>query len=162
MKHLVLLLGFLLSAMVLAASADTITTTFSVMARIPSRECTVTATDLNFVTYYPNGSAPARSWNSIGVLCDNQEVVSIYPNHDSSGVYASNNRYMMSNGKGDLLAYDLYTDHTYTQPWNINNPEVLSLVPYQTFLAKVYGQIPAGEFEPPGNYSDKVTVFVTF
>ncbi len=161
-KSFLIILSFLFLSAALEAFAKTVTATFSVTATIAASACTVTTDNMTFGTYDPGNTAPLRYSNSIGVNCNGYGTIAIYPNNGDYSTYASGTTRAMSNGAGKYLSYDIYTDSTYSTVWNSSTPVTFNILPYTTYYAYGYGQIPAGELEPSANYSDTVTAVVTF
>jgi spore coat protein U-like protein len=143
------------------ASAFTATTTFTVSAAVVSN-CSVDADDMNFGSY--DASADLTSSADIDVSCSIDIPYTVSLSAGSSGDFATRT---MANG-ANTLAYNLYLDTTHSTIWNETNVasgigEGMSVGNEDTHT--VYGLLPntaANQDAPVGNYSDLITVTVTY
>jgi spore coat protein U-like protein len=158
--------GALLAAAGGASAANPATTTFTVMATV-LKNCTVSATNLNFGTYTPTGGALAVN-STVSVSCT---VSTPFNTELTAGTTSGTTiaQRLLSDGSGDTLQYNLYTTSGFTTPWGttVGTNTVagtgagLSTPVVQT----VYGQLvdsAANQAEPPGSYSDTITVNVAY
>lgn len=158
------LFAFMILSLEAAVMAGTATGTFQVTATVPAYTCTVTTTTLTFGSYVPGSTVPLRYSNSVGVYCNGYLNVAIYPNNGTYSADASGTTRAMSTGGSTpaYLSYDIYTDSTYTKVWNATNTDTIAVVPYTTYYAYGYGQVPTGQFVAAGSFSDTVTAIVAF
>jgi spore coat protein U-like protein len=129
-----------------------------------SANCTLNSASLNFGTYDPIGVNLSASLDALTIFqisCTKGANVVITMNN---GLHPGNGQSTraMSDGAGDYLAYELYTNAGRSNVWSNTNPisyvSPSSAVRTQT----VYGRIQAGQNKPAGNYTDTVTVTASF
>lgn len=150
------------------AHAGTATNTFAVTATVVNSCAINSAGALAFGNYDPTSAVNTTGSSTINVNCTKGDVYTIALNYGANGGSAANR--IMTDGSGDNLNYNLYTNSVYTLVWNstcggANNcdggtgagPGVGN---QQTYT--VYGQIGAGQNVPAGSYSDTITLTVTF
>lgn len=134
--------------------------------------CGVTTTNVAFGSYSPLAFGNTDSTGSVKVSCGGVAGLLIPFNigisAGNSGSYAS--RRLKSGA--NLLAYNLYTDASYTTVWGDGSSasqlvnagvtlDVLGLSPTQNFY--VYGRIPGRQLTAvPGAYSDTISVTLTY
>ena len=129
--------------------------------------CNVSATPVNFGTYDVFSPTPVYASGAITVQCDEtpppRVTVAIGPSPFSGGF---DPRMMRHSTGPDLLNYNLYTDRNRTATWgdgsgntstgtrrvNRNRPRVFT----------VYGSIPPLQDVSAGNYTDTLTVTITW
>ena len=134
--------------------------------------CGVTTTNVAFGTYSPLAFGNTDSTGSVKVSCGGVVGLLIPFNIAiSAGSSASYANRQMKSGS-NTLAYNLYTDASYTTVWGdgsaatqiINAGVTLDLAglsPVQTFY--VYGRIPGRQITTvPGVYSDTINVTLTY
>ena len=152
------------------AIAGTETSNLTVSATVPSN-CQLTTTPLNFGNYDPivvNASSVLDGTNNtaIAITCTDGTAFTYgvaQGQNPASGSTALNPLRQMANGAA-RLRYDLYRNSGRTQIWgDIGTANVRSGVGdgNESFFG-LYGRIPAGQNVPVGNYSDTVTVTVSF
>ncbi|WP_448533508.1 Csu type fimbrial protein [Parathermosynechococcus lividus] len=148
--------SFLMTPM--AQAADAGTGTFSVQANV-IQTCTVSGS-IDFGSY--NGTTNDTT-GTINITCSSPTPVTIALDQ-GSGTCAAPER-AMSNGSNSL-SYGLYrsaADRTSNTPWGCDAANTQSLNPTQGGdSVTVYGRIPSGQFKPVGNYSQNVTITVTY
>lgn len=143
------------------AHAATVSTTFGVSATVAAT-CTVSATNMAFGTYQFTANSDTTS--TITVICT---PTTQYKVGLSAGLYGTGitNRMMSTSATGtDKLTYFLYRDSSRTQNWG-NTPGTDTVDQAGSGVAQnitVYGRINSGAMSVPGNYSDTITVTVTF
>ncbi|HEY0954197.1 MAG TPA: spore coat U domain-containing protein [Roseateles sp.] len=134
--------------------------------------CGVTTTNVAFGSYNPLAFGNTDSTGSVRVQCGGVAGLLIPFNiaisAGGSGSYV--NRRMKSGI--NTLAYNLYTDASYTTIWGDGSAasqlisagvtlDVLGLSPAQTFW--VYGRIPGRQLTAvPGSYADTINVTLTY
>lgn len=153
----------------LAATYDT--GTLNVSATVTAH-CTVTTTDLAFGTYDPLGTtALQNAAGKITTICTNGSTPIIALGQGLNPTGASTDAAparQMTDGAATphMLAYNLYTDSTYGTVWgNTAATGVTQTTASDGTTAvdtTVYGQIDKGNNVPVGNYSDSVTVTISF
>jgi len=135
--------------------------------------CTVSATGPAFGVYNPlnvtaltvNGSVTATcTWTGGGTTTFN--LVSSYST-GNSGSFAT--RYMLSGA--NRLNYNLYYDAAFTQIRGDGSGgsqtggatlTVSNAAPMATASGVIYGRVPASQNPVPGNYTDTITVTITY
>lgn len=125
--------------------------------------CTVTATPLAFGKYDPLSAAPRNRNARITLTCNGQGTFIVALSTGESGSYDP--RYMTGGAGSDQLNYNLYTSVAHTSIFGdgTNGTRAVSQrFKNNTKRVTVYGQIPAMENIAAGNYSDTITVSVTF
>lgn len=143
------------------AQAGTATTTMGVKITIPNAcDSTVAATDMDFGA--PTGplTAAIDKTSTITVTCTKDATFSIGLDGGGSGDTTAR---VMSDGNGNTVGYQLYSESTRTTVWG----NVAGSMPSETGTGTsqgitVYGEVPAQNTPPAGDYSDTVAVTVTF
>jgi spore coat protein U-like protein len=140
-----------------AAQAQNKTAQFAVRANVVA-DCQITAQDLNFGTY--NSSGAGTGSTPLNLKCTPGSGATVSLDAGASGNPQS--RYMTGPAN---LTYQLYRDAALQDPINTagmafqldgasNNG--------QTVIYTVYGQIPASQTVPQGNYTDTIRVTVNY
>ena len=150
-----------------AANAATTSTTFAVTATVATN-CLVTANPLAFGTY-TQGANDLDQQSTISVRCSNGTPFNVGLNPGATGGATVTTRRMV-NGASQL-AYQLFTNAGRTTNWGqtIGTDTVTGtgagFAPANAVALTVYGRIPdtvANQGLPAGNYTDTVTVTVTW
>lgn len=120
--------------------------------------CNLSLQGINFGSYDPFSSVALDSTGNIGVTCDISAPYSIALS-PGGGSYALR---AMANGTYSLT-YNLYTDATRTTVWG-DGSSGTSVVNGNgtTENHALYGRIPARQNAYVGNYSDIITVTLTY
>jgi spore coat protein U-like protein len=126
--------------------------------------CRVSASDLHFGVYASNSPTPVLGQTTIQLTCG-AGVTAELSLDAGTGVGAStSNRRMEAEGGRGRISYGLFQDPGRTIHWGDRSGrdtlEVLSTGALQT--VPIYGQIPAGQREQEGTYSDMITVTVHY
>lgn len=158
----------LAAAMLLPASlviAATTTASLNVSATVSSSCSISSATALSFPAYTPDGSAQ-NSTSTLGVKCSNTVPFKIGLDGGVNGGFSTGFRNMKRSGGEETLSYGLYTDVGRNLNWG-NTPGTDTVDGVGSGLATeisktIYGQIPSQPSAVPGNYSDSVTITVTY
>ncbi|MGR9116062.1 MAG: Csu type fimbrial protein [Gammaproteobacteria bacterium] len=154
------------AAIVIMATGQTVqsattTTTFQVTATI-NDTCVVSATDLAFGVFDP--TATSDNTSTITVTCTQGTSYSIGLNAGTTSGATVTTRQMSDGGTG-LLDYSLFSDAARTVNWGdtvaTDTVDVVS-ASGSPENHTVFGRIALGQFQPAGNYSDTITVTVTF
>jgi spore coat protein U-like protein len=132
-----------------AAKAQTATTNFQVTATVQAA-CSVAATDLVFGNYLASAAGPTDSTSTITVTCSNGTNYAV-------GVGATPMARTMA-GPGGNLNYGMFNEAARSTAFGVAAASGSGAGQAYT----VYGRIPAGQFLQAGNYSDTVTVTVTY
>jgi len=134
------------------------------------QNCSVSATAVNFGTYNPLSGSAAQSTGTVTVNCQVLLVGlfvswTVTLSTGSSGNYVA--RHLQSGANS--LSYNLYTNAARTSVWGdgTNGTSVVSANPFlivgsNTVNYTVYGGIPAAQDPPAGNYTDTLTVTMTY
>ena len=122
--------------------------------------CSVNVQGVIFGTYDTFSASNLDSTGNIAVTCDlgTSYTVSLTP---GTGSYASRT---MTSG-GDVLSYNLFVDPTRQVVWGDGTGGTFTVSGAGTTMAvshTVYGRVPSGQNASVGNYSDSITVTVTF
>lgn len=147
--------GIAVAPQVLAATA---TSTFNVTMTIQN-SCSITnRTNLAF------GSAPGLTTlvdqtSTIEVTCTNSTPYTVGLN---DGLHASGGQRRMQGG-AEYINYDLYTNAGRTTAWgNVSGSWVADVGTGSAQTYTVYGRVPVQPSPTAGDYSDTVTVTVTY
>jgi len=137
----------------------TATTSFTVTAII-AKACSVTATNLAFGGY---SGALVKSTSTISVTCTNTTTYNVGLNAGQATGATVTNR-SMTGPASALLHYQLFSNAGYTTNWGntVGTNTVAGTGNGATQPLTVYGQVPAGQFSPPGSYTDTIIVSVTY
>lgn len=137
--------------------AQTRNAQFAVRASV-NADCQITAQDLNFGTYAV--SAAGSGSTPLNLKCTPGSSATVSLDGGSSG----NPQQRTMTGPG-TLGYQLYRDAALQDPINTNGA-AFQLAGQdntgQTVIYTVYGQIPANQAAPQGNYTDTIRVTVTY
>ncbi|WP_181952578.1 Csu type fimbrial protein [Vulcaniibacterium gelatinicum] len=169
-NRLVLAIAGLLASSTALAGPSPQTGSFNVTANV-ANSCRITATpDLAFGAYDPadaNFSTALDAASSISVRCTkgtNAAVALGQGGNPASGSTCAAPLRQMAAG-AERLRYDLYQDSGRTQVWGCdasNDRDFTSTSSVTATTLNTYGRIPAGQDVAAGNYTDTVTVTVTF
>lgn len=154
-------------AMAVPARAGTASEDLEVSAVVEAN-CTITTETLDFGSYdpvYAHRSTSLTGTGSVKVICTLGAPVTIGlgqgSNADDGSTDGSPAR-RMTNGSA-FLSYDLFSDAGLVSPWgNTTEADVESTGTGDEVTLTVYGEIPAGQNVPTGNYTDTVVATVTF
>lgn len=149
-----------------AAWAATTSTTFQVTANIVKNCVIDSASALGFGAYDPIAATPLDNSSTIVVRCTKSTAFDIGLNA-GIGAGATVTTRKMSNG-AETLDYSLFTTAARTTVWGntVGADTVadvgLGLGAGKTITKTVFGRIPAAQDAAPGDYTDTITVTVTF
>lgn len=144
------------------AAQQTASTTFRVSARVDA-VCEITAPDLDFGVYSAQGSSPLQSTTLMRATCTPNTTYNIGLSEGVSTGATVNQRKMMS-GATNSLNYQLYSDSAHSIIWGTTTGTD-TVTGTGTGLAQdhtVYGQVPAAQSVPAGNYEDTITVRIYY
>jgi spore coat protein U-like protein len=162
-----MMLGLSVAAAGIAQSATTITTNFQVSATLAAI-CTTSAAPLAFPAYTP-GAGNQVSSSAVTVKCTKNTAYTVALNKGTTtgGTIAQR---LMLNGTTNTLQYNLYTSNTYTNVLGdgtggstLSAGTGAGLATANTLT--VFGQLPdnaTNQAAIPGNYTDTITVSVTY
>jgi spore coat protein U-like protein len=149
------------------ASAGTATTTFTVTATV-NTNCKVSAAPLTF-TYTP-GAGTVKNNTTVTVNCTKGT-----PFHTelTAGTTAGSTvaQRLLNDGAGDKLQYNLYRDAALTLVWGMTDgtdtgdATGAGMGAAQAVTQTVYGTVvdsAPNQLEPPGTYTDTITVNVSY
>ena len=147
------------------AGAATRTTTFSVSAQVAAN-CLVSADNIDFGSY--DGTAALAADGAVKVRCSSGTPFSIALSA-GGGSFAQR---LLSDGSGHSLQYNLYTVSNFGTVWGDGTGGTGTLGDVGAGMSAtkeiskaVYGQLvnsAANQDAPAGNYSDTITVTVTY
>jgi spore coat protein U-like protein len=143
-----------------AAQAGTANANMNVKITIQNAcDSTVTAGDMDFGTAGPL-TTKVDTTSTINVTCTKGAIFSV----GLDGGSANNvNARVMSDGSGNTVGYQLYSDSGRTTVWG----NTAGSMPSETGTGTsqditVYGEVPVQNTPPAGDYSDIVAVVVTY
>lgn len=144
------------------AWASTATTQFNVTATVLAN-CAVSATDLTFGNYAATSGTPLAATSTLSVTCTNglSYTVSLDGGTNTGSVAAR----AMTDGATHNLTYGLYTTIGYTNLWGDGTAGTVTAAGTGSGSAQsltVYGRVPISQFVTAGNYTDRITVTVTY
>jgi spore coat protein U-like protein len=144
----------------LYAQSQQVSTTFQVKARVEA-VCAVTASDLDFGAYN-SGGAQLLGTTVLQSTCTPGTTYNVALNKGTTSGGTINQRKMASGS--NTLNYQLYSDAAHSAIWG-ETVGTDTVVGSGTGLAQnhtVYGSIPAAQLVPAGNYTDTITVTVSY
>lgn len=121
-----------------------------------AESCTVSAEPVLFDPYDPIGISPSEGVGTVRVRCDGPVSVTI----GLAGGAGGTSRTMTSGA--DELGYGLYADVSRLVPWGDGTVAPARGASGPEADVTVYGRIPAGQNVRGGDYSDIVTVHLSF
>jgi len=164
LRTLAMLIAVVVVLLPLAAFAQTdVTGTMNVSANV-TQSCSVNSGSLAFGAYDPTATGNLDVAGSIWLTCTNLGPATIKLNdgQNGTGTLGNPNRHMhnVTNGGPDL-AYSLFSDIGRNTPW-----EGVTGVSFtgsgDEDSVPVYGRITELQNVAPGNFSDTVTITVTY
>lgn len=164
MKMQFKLLAALLLLGTSAVHAATATGNLSVTATV-SGTCTLTTSPVAFGAYDPASGTDDTATGAVNVTCTNGTTYTVSldagANESTSGDITT--RRMIANA-GEFLPYQLYQDSGHTTVWGdtIGTNTHAGTGDGTAQAHDVYGVITAGQYVPPGSYTDTVLVTVTY
>lgn len=152
------------AAIASSAMADTATAPLLVTATV-LKSCELTTSPVAFGVVTPSLTGVADATGSVDVVCtkDTPYVLSLSTGGNSASYGARN----MAGGAGnsDLLAYNLYTTAARTAVWGDTTESTSQVAATGTGASvshPVYGRLSRDQFITPDDYTDVVTVTVTY
>ena len=136
----------------------TVTTQMTVTATVLPN-CLLSASNLAFGNY---AGALINSTSTISVTCTNTTPYNVGLNPGlATGATVTTRK--MQNG-ANRLSYSLYQNSTHTTNWGntVNTDTEPGIGSGAVQSLTVYGQLPAGQYVTPGNYSDTITATITY
>ena len=149
------------------ASAATTTSNASNSATVSSTCQSPSTATLSFGNYNPLLNTALDASTTINIRCTNTtSITSVALSAGSSGS-VSQRKMQMTGATSNTLNYQLYKDSSLSTVWGTSGTALytgLSGAGLNTDVAvTVYGRIPAGQqTAKPGDYSDTITVTVTY
>lgn len=145
-----------------SSSAATTNANLTVSAQV-NASCTISAATLGFGTI--SSSSNNTTNTTFTVTCTNGTTYSVAMGDGQNGTTDSTRA--MTDGSGNLLAYQLYTDTSDTNVWASTCSGSGSDCAYKTGSGTaqtihVYGEVPAGQYVTPGSYNDTVQMTVNY
>jgi spore coat protein U-like protein len=122
--------------------------------------CTIAANPLGFGTY--SGSL-INSTSILSVTCTNTTPYNVGLSAGTATGATVTNR-SMTGPAAALLGYKLFSDSGRTTNWGdtVGTDTLAETGSGSAHSLTVYGQIPAGEYVPPGSYADTITATVIY
>ena len=127
-------------------------------------QCHVTATDLNFGAIASNSTTPVLGQATIDLTCGSGTSAEIALDAGTSPGNNTSRRQMLHDVGRGRLDYDLFQDAGRTVNWGDRSGTDTLEVLFEGKLRvlPIYGQIPAGQRVPEGNFSDMITITVHY
>ena len=153
----------LVAALAPRASAATATANLTVSATV-TKNCTVSTSALAFGSYDPvvaNASANLDGTGTVSVACTRGATANVGL---GTGSNASGSARRLTDGSGNFLNYELYSDSGRSAVWNAG-AGTLSLTAAPSRASRdytVYGRIAGNQDVPAGTYGDTVVATVNF
>jgi spore coat protein U-like protein len=122
-------------------------------------DCELTTTPMDFGTLQTL-DVPVNATNAVTLKCTRGVSYAIGFSNGTSGATNPAARRMKSAGTTDSVTYGIYTNAARTSPWGAATVSATGTGNTQTFTG--YGQIPVQATPEVANYSDTVTVTVTY
>ena len=144
-----------------AANPATVTTAFVVSTDVVTT-CNVSATPLSFGSY--TSAAISSATSTVSVTCSNTVPYNVGLNAGASSGATVTSRAMTGPAGALPLHYDLFQDSAHTKNWGdtVGTDTIAGTGNGTGQSLTVYGQIPAGQGNRPGAYTDTITVTVTY
>lgn len=144
-----------------AANPATVTTTFVVSTDVVTA-CNVSATPLSFGSY--TAATPSNSTSIITVACSNTVPYNVGLDAGASSGATVTTRGMTGPTGATPLHYNLFQDSARSVNWGntVGTDTVAGTGNGGAQTLTVYGQIPAGQGNRPGAYTDTITVTLTY
>jgi spore coat protein U-like protein len=139
----------------------TTNTTFKVTAKV-NAVCAVTASDLAFAAYTSGAGAPVQGTTVLKATCTPGTTYNIGLNDGAAGGTIYTSRQMASGT--NKLNYQLYRDSARTNIWG-NTTGTDTVQDVGIGMVKdhtVFGAVPAAQVVPAGDYTDTITVRISF
>jgi spore coat protein U-like protein len=142
----------------ITSSLPTATTQFSVTATA-DKYCAISATALSFGSY---AGALVNSTSTVTATCSSTTTYTVGLNAGTATGATVTNRSMTGPGSS-LLHYSLFSNSTHTTNWGNSSGSWVSGTGNGSAQGlTIYGQIPAGQYPTPGNYSDTIVATITY
>ena len=147
--------------------ADTVTSTMSVSATV-GHSCSIDSNPMAFGAYdrvVANASTALEATATVVSTCTSGAAALITMNAGASAGSGSADAPVrrMSAGEGKYLVYQVYSDFTRHTVWGNTVPTGVALTgtgAAQTLT--VYGSIPSAQMVPQGDYSDQISITITY
>ena len=124
--------------------------------------CEITASDLAFGNYTAQSGSPLLGTTLLRATCTPATTYNVGLNEGTSPGATVNQRKMVSGANN--LNYELYSDASRSTNWG-NTAGTDTVTGVGTGMAvdhTVYGQVPAAQVIPAGNYADTITVRIYY
>jgi len=126
--------------------------------------CTVSVPDLSFGAYASNSPTPVLGQTTISLHCGAGQTAELSLDAGTGPGRSTSNRRMEGAGAVGRISYGLYQDPGRTIHWGDRSGRDTLEVETTGALQSIpiYGQIPAGQREQAGTYSDTITIQVVY
>lgn len=160
-----ILVGFFLIALCSTSFAGTATGTLSVTANVVDT-CTVAASG-NLLAFGAYTGAVNNTNGSLSLTCTDGDTYTVALNIGTGSGASFTNRVLTNPSPAGTMNYNIYTTSGRTTVWGDGTGSTATVAGTGTGATQTltaYGQIPAGQTATvtPGNYTDTVTITVTF
>jgi len=159
---------FVLVLALAALPAEVRAQVYNVTSAMPVRielvaACSVSAADLDFGAYVSNSPTAVLGQTNISLNCGFGQSAEISLDA-GTGPGPTTNRRMEGTGAIGRISYDLIQDPGRTIHWgDRSGSDTLEVVTTGAAQAiPIYGQIPAGQREQSGTYTDTITIRVLY
>lgn len=144
------------------AAVNTQTTTFLVKANVGAN-CTIAATDLDFLTYNPTSESDLSGQSTVTVNCTNGTAWNVGLDEGTFSGATVTSRTMTGPGSYSL-SYSLYRNSGHTLNWGntVGTDTKSGTGTGANQVLDVYGLVANSQNVGAGNYQDTITATVTF
>ncbi|QGZ93832.1 Csu type fimbrial protein [Terricaulis silvestris] len=145
------------------AHAGTDTDTFTVTANVLAT-CEIVANDLDFGDYNPVAASNLDAATTLSLTCTNGTSYNVGLDLGEGTGASTATRYMADSGDTYFLGYTLYQNAGRTTLWgaNVGSNTLAGSGTGSAATIDVYGRVPMTQTVPSGNFSDTITVTVTW
>ena len=126
--------------------------------------CTVSAPNLDFGAYASNSPTPVLGQTTISLHCGAGQTAELSLDAGTGPGASTSNRRMEGSGAVGRISYGLFQDPGRTIHWGDRSGRDTLEVPTTGAMQSIpiYGEIPAGQREQQGTYSDTITIRVVY
>lgn len=162
-KNKLSLIAIALTAISSQAFAANATATFQATATLNSA-CTVSADTVSFGPITPAATGTAGATGTITSTCSNNVPYTLSINGGVSTDISARTMAGATSGNTDKLAYNLYTDATYTNVWGdgVKGKTVGLTGTGIAQTSTVFGQLSLNQYLKPDTYTDNLTVTLAY
>ena len=146
--------------------AATSTANFQVSATV-NPTCTISASNIAFGAFTPSAAGTNVTTGTLDVLCTNNTPWNIKLSEGTTAGATFAQRLMAgaTNGNTDTLKYNLSTTNNYSGLWGDGSPGTTAVNGTGAGTNRavtVYALMPLNQYAQPDNYTDNITVTLTY